>query len=82
MKKGPGFAYGNESFKRVHYIPPLMLWQIKLNRRLVGYRQFPLRPAYSMMCNKPQGKAMEKVALDLTSAPFAHGRLHVPMGRV
>ena len=25
---------------------------------------------------------MDKVALDLTSAPFAHGQLHVPVGRV
>ena len=59
--KGPGFAYDNESFKRVHHIPRIMLkWQIKLNRRFVEYRQFPLRPAYSMMYNKPQGKAMGK----------------------
>ena len=56
--KGPGFAHGNESFKRVHYIPCIMLkWQIK-RRRFVDYRQLPLRPAYAMMCNKPQGKAM------------------------
>ena len=41
----------------------MFLWaacEVKLNRRFVEYRQFPLRPAYSMMYNKPQGKAMGK----------------------
>ena len=55
-------------------------WQI--NGRSVERRQFLLHPAYAMTCNKSQGKTMEQVALDLTSAPFAHGKLHVPVGRV
>ena len=81
--QGPGFAYGDESFKHVHYIPRIMFkWQIKRNRRFAEHRQFFLHPAYAMTCNKSQGKTMEKVALDLTSAPFAHGQLHVLVGRV
>ena len=70
------------------YIPRIMFrWQIKRNRGFVECRQFSLRPVYTMLCNKSQDnksqcKAMNKVATDLTSAPFAHGRLHVPVGRV
>ena len=35
-----------------------------------------------MTCKKFQGKTIEKVGLDLKSAPFALGWLHVPVGRV
>ena len=59
----------------MHYIPRIIFkWQIKRNRRSVERCQFPLRPAYAMTCRKPQGKTTEKVALDLTSAAFSHGR--------
>ena len=69
--KGPGFVHGDQAFNRVHYIPRIMFrWYIKRNRRFVRFRQVPLRPAYAMMCNKSQGKAMKKVALDLTLAAF------------
>ena len=83
VHKGPGFAYGDESFKRVHYVPRIMFrWYIKRNRRFVKCRQFPLRPAYPMMCNKPQGKAMEKGSSGPEVGRVWHGRLHVPVGHV
>ena len=68
---------------RVHYIPRIKFkWQIKRNRRSIKRRHFPLRPAYAMTCRKLQGNTIEKVGLDLTSALFTLGRLHVPVGRV
>jgi hypothetical protein len=44
--------------------------------------QFPLRLAYSMTCNKAQGQTMDRVLLDMTSPPFAHGHLYVALSRV
>jgi hypothetical protein len=80
---GPGGVYGDASRKYVHFIPRILFqWTVKKKRRTVERRQFPLRAAYAMTCNKSQGKTMARVALDLTSAPFAHGQLHVPVGRV
>ena len=48
----------------------------------VRRRQFPLRLAYGITCNKAQGKTLTRAALDLSTPPFAHGQLHVPVGRV
>ena len=45
-------------------------------------RQFPLRLSYSLTYNRCQGMTLERVLLDTTSAPFAHGHLYVGLSRV
>jgi len=44
--------------------------------------QFPLRLAYSMTYNKSQSQTLQRVLLDITRAPFAHGHLYVALSRV
>ena len=44
--------------------------------------QYPLRLAYCMTYNKGQGQTLEKVLLDITHAPFAHGHLYVAISRI
>jgi hypothetical protein len=44
--------------------------------------QFPLRLAYCMTYNKSQGQTLQKVLLDVTTSPFAHGHLYVGLSRV
>ena len=57
---------------RVHYIPRIKFkWQIKRNGRYIKRRHFPLRPGFAMTCRKLQGNTIEKVGLDVTSAPWS-----------
>ena len=44
--------------------------------------QFPLRLAYSMSFNKSQSQTLQKVLLDCTGEPFAHGHAYVAFSRV
>jgi len=44
--------------------------------------QFPLRLAYSITYNKSQSQTLQRVLLDITRAPFAHGHLYVALSRV
>ena len=44
--------------------------------------QFPLRLAYCMTYNKSQGQTLNRVLLDTTEEPFAHGHAYVAMSRV
>lgn len=44
--------------------------------------QFPLRSADCMTYNKSQGQTLEKVLLDVSTPPFAHGHLSVALSRV
>ena len=48
----------------------------------VTRRQFPLRTAYCLTQNKGQGQTLDRVGIDLTSDPFAHGQLYVDLTRV
>ena len=43
--------------------------------------QFPLRLAYCMTYNKSQLQTLDKVLLDTTGEPFAHGHLYVALSR-
>ena len=44
--------------------------------------QFPLLLAYSMCFNKSQSQTLQKVLLDCTGEPFAHGHAYVAFSRV
>ena len=44
--------------------------------------QLPLRLAYCMTYNKSQGQTLNRVLLDTTEEPFAHGHAYVAMSRV
>ena len=44
--------------------------------------QFPLRLAYCMTYNKSQSQTLDRVLLDCTTEPFAHGHLYVALSRV
>ena len=44
--------------------------------------QLPLRLAYCMTFNKSQSQTMNKVLLDCTGEPFAHGHAYVAFSRV
>jgi hypothetical protein len=44
--------------------------------------QFPLRLAYCMTYNKSQGQTLQRVLLDVSNPPFAHGHLYVALSRV
>jgi ATP-dependent exoDNAse (exonuclease V) alpha subunit len=44
--------------------------------------QLPLRLAYSMTYNKSQSQTLEKVLVDCTGEPFAHGHSYVSFSRV
>jgi hypothetical protein len=41
--------------------------------------QFSLRLAYCMSYNKSQGQTLNRVLLDITTTPFAHGHLYVAL---
>jgi hypothetical protein len=43
--------------------------------------QFPLRLAYAMTYNRVQGQTLDRVLLDITTAPFSHGHLYVGSSR-
>ena len=44
--------------------------------------QLPLRLAYSMTYNKSQSQTLDKVLVDCTEEPFAHGHAYVSFSRV
>jgi hypothetical protein len=41
-----------------------------------------MRLAYSMTYNKSQGQTLNRVILDITTSPFAHGHLYVALSRI
>jgi hypothetical protein len=45
-------------------------------------RQFPLRLVYATTFNSCQGLTLDRVVLDLSIQPFAHGQLHTALSRV
>ena len=80
---GLGHEYAGAAADAVHYIPRILFkWDVPRTMMQVRRRQFPLRLAYAITCNKAQDKTLRRAALDLPSPPFAHGQLHVPVGRV
>lgn len=46
-----------------------------------SFTQYPIRLAWALTIHKSQGQTYESVALDLTTATFAHGQLYVALSR-
>ncbi|MFH1316023.1 MAG: AAA family ATPase [Candidatus Woesearchaeota archaeon] len=46
-----------------------------------SFEQLPLRLAWAMTIHKSQGQTIEKLFLDLTSAPWEHGHVYVALSR-
>ena len=44
--------------------------------------QFPIRLAFAMTINKPQGQTLDSVGLYLPDHVFTHGQLYVALSRV
>ena len=43
--------------------------------------QFPVRIAFSMTITKAQGQACERLGIDFSDEPFAHGQLYTALSR-
>ena len=69
---------------RTVFIPKIRFkFQTRFNTSYKMIRtQIPLRLAYCMTYNKSQGQTLNKVLLDTTEEPFAHGHAYVAMSRV
>jgi hypothetical protein len=75
---------GDSGTSKVLFIPRI---RFKFNTRYgKSYKmirvQLPLRLAYCMTYNKAQGQTLDKVLLDTTEQPFAHGHAYVALSRV
>lgn len=46
-----------------------------------SFTQYPIRLAWALTIHKSQGQTYESVALDLTTAAFAHGQMYVALSR-
>ena len=70
--------------KRNVYIPKIRFkFSTRFNTSYKMIRtQIPLRLAYCKTYNKSQGQTLNKVLLDTTEEPFAHGHAYVAMSRV
>ena len=73
-----GYHHGTEEM-----IPKLGLMNTDSNLTFKPQRmQFPLRPSYSMVINKLQGRTFGKVDIYLRQPVFAHEQLYVAFPRV
>ena len=74
----------------VNKIDPQLIWIPKLRFRFrmnhgksfaILRTQFPLRLAYCLTYNRSQGQSCERLILDTSYPPFAHGHFYVAMTR-
>lgn len=56
--------------------------RLSFNAKGVTRIQFPLIPAFALSIHKAQGQTLEKVGLELSRHPFAHGMLFTALSRV
>ena len=74
----------NEPTQRFVNLPKIIFkFRLEYGESYVLTRvQLPLRLAYSMTYNKSQSQTLEKVLVDCTGEPFAHGHSYVSFSRV
>uniref|UniRef100_A0A0L8HQX0 ATP-dependent DNA helicase n=1 Tax=Octopus bimaculoides TaxID=37653 RepID=A0A0L8HQX0_OCTBM len=45
-------------------------------------KQFPVKPAFALICNKAQGQTFEQIGIYLLTQFCSHGQLYVALSRV
>lgn len=74
---------GGEFYDREVLIPRILTTSNDEDCPWVIHRkQFPVRLCYSMTVNKPQGRSLDTVGVDLRVPPFTHGQLYIALSRV
>ncbi|XP_014788535.1 uncharacterized protein LOC106882387 [Octopus bimaculoides] len=46
------------------------------------WKQFPVKPAFALTCNKAQGQTFEQIGIYLPTQFFSHGQLYVALSGV
>ena len=72
-------AAGQEAVR--HSLPRIAFPMVTKGGMKFTRRQFPVRLAYAMSCQKSQGQTLHRVVMDTRHEPFAHGTAYVSCSR-
>ena len=73
-----GTHTGKEIFlPRIPFTPSADIYPFQMKRK-----QFPIRSAFAVTCNKSQGQSLKRIGLYLDRPMFSHGQLYVGLSCV